>query len=224
MSTSASPQQRPLRADAERNRQRLLRAAREVFAARGLDVAIDDVARHAGVGVGTVYRRFANREELIEAVLDEGVRQVAEIAKNALTEDDPWAAFERFFLEATAALAEDRGLREILMVGGHGTGAALEMAQTLLTPRVDALIARAQRSGQLRDDLEPIDFPIIQLMLGAASERSRDVAPGQWRRYAGLLLDGLRTRRDGPTDLGTPALSGDEFYRSMTGNADAPSR
>ncbi|WP_062382882.1 TetR/AcrR family transcriptional regulator [Demequina iriomotensis] len=217
MSTSVSPQHRPLRADAERNRQRLLRAAREVFAARGLDVALDDVARHAGVGVGTVYRRFANREELIEAVLDEGVRHVAQIAKDALTDDDPWAAFERFFLEATAALAEDRGLREILLLGGHGTGAALETAQALLTPRVDALIARAQRSGHLREDLEPIDFPMLQLMLGAASERSRDVAPGQWRRYAALLLDGLRTRRDGPTGLGAPALTGDEFYRSMTG-------
>ncbi|WP_062290248.1 TetR/AcrR family transcriptional regulator [Demequina phytophila] len=224
MSTSASPQNRRLRADAERNRQRLLVAAREVFATRGLDVALDDVARQAGVGVGTVYRRFANREELVEAVLDEGVRHVARIAEDALAEDDAWTAFERFFLEATGVLAEDRGLREILLLGGHGTGAALETAQELLTPRVDALIARAQRSGQLREDLDPVDFPMIQLMLGAASERSRDVAPGQWRRYATLLLDGLRARRDQPTALTTPALTGPEFYRSMTGSHREPTQ
>ncbi|PFG41485.1 TetR family transcriptional regulator [Isoptericola jiangsuensis] len=214
MSTSTAPEPRPLRADAERNRQRLVASARELFATRGLEVTLDDVAHHAGVGVGTAYRRFANRAELVEAVLAGAVDRVADVAERALTSDDPWGAFEQFFLEATTDFAENRGLRQILLEGGRGTGAGFDAARDRLAPAVEALITRAQESGHLRTDIAPTDFPLIQLMLGAVTERSRDVAPDLWRRYVTLLLDGLRTHRDSPTPLGTPALSSDDLDRS----------
>ncbi|GAB3100392.1 TetR/AcrR family transcriptional regulator [Isoptericola nanjingensis] len=216
MSTPSAPDARPLRADAERNRQRLIASARDLFASRGLDVTLDDVARHAGVGVGTAYRRFANRSELVAAVLDTAVQRVVERAEQALVLDDPWEAFEQFFLAATADFAENRGLRQILLEGGHGTGVAFDIASERLSPAVEGLIVRAQEAGQLRTDLEPSDFPLIQLMLGAVTERSRDVAPDLWRRYVTLFLDGLRTRREFPTPLAAPALTNDEFDRSLT--------
>ena len=215
MSTPTTPDARPLRADAERNRQRLLAAAAELFAERGLDVTLDDVARHAGVGVGTVYRRFANRAELVEAVLDGAVERVVDRAEAATAHDDPWQAFEQFFLAATADFAENRGLRQILLETGHGTGIAFDLARERLSPAVEALILRAQETGQLRTDISATDFPLVQLMLGAVTERSRDVAPDLWRRYVTLLLDGLRARRDAPTPLAAPALTNDEFERSM---------
>ncbi|MFI2104590.1 TetR/AcrR family transcriptional regulator [Isoptericola sp. NPDC019693] len=211
-----SPVNRPLRADAERNRRRLIAAARELFAARGIDVTLDDVARHAGVGVGTVYRRFANRAELVEAVLDSAVNQVVGRAEQALDREDPWQAFEQFFLAAAADFAENRGLRQILVEGGHGVGTTLDVAGTRLAPAVEALITRAQEAGQLRTDIAHTDFPMVQLMLGAVTEHSREIAPDLWRRYATLLLDGLRTSRDATTPLGALALTDDEFARSTS--------
>lgn len=215
MSTPA-PNARPLRADAERNRQRLIAAAQELFATRGIDVTLDDVARHAGVGVGTVYRRFANRGELIEAVLMGAVHRLAEHAEKALTNPDPWAGFEEFFLAAARDFAENRGLRELLLERNRGTADAFEDARSGFQPATTALISRAQRAGELRTDLEPVDFPMIHLMLGAVTHHTRDVAPDLWQRYVTLMLDGLRTRRDAPSPFAAPAITEDQFDRVLT--------
>ncbi len=216
MSTSPAPRTRPLRADAERNRQRLIAAAQELFATRGIDVTLDDVARHAGVGVGTVYRRFANREELIEVVLVGAVRRLADHAEKALTNPDPWGAFEEFFVAATRDFAENRGLRELVLERHRGTADAFVDVRNGFQPATSTLISRAQQAGELRDDLEPVDFPLIQLMLGAVTHHTRDVAPELWQRYVTLMLDGLRTRRDAPSPFGAPALTEDQFDRALT--------
>ncbi|WP_316769069.1 TetR/AcrR family transcriptional regulator [Streptomyces sasae] len=211
---SPEPRPSPLRADAERNRLRILAAAREVFAERGLDVTIDDIARHAGVGVGTAYRRFTNREQLVEAVFEEGAGHLIALAEQALTHEDPWDGFVQFFLATAEDFAEDRGLREAFLEGLHGK-IRVAAARDRLIPAVSALIARAQQAGQLRGDLEPTDFPLLQLMLGAVTEHSQTVAPAVWRRYLVLLLDGLRHDRDHPTPLPHRALDKDEFDRTM---------
>lgn len=210
----SEPRPSPLRADAERNRLRILTAAREAFAQRGLDVTIDDIARQAGVGVGTAYRRFANREQLVEAVFEEAAEHLIELAEEALTHEDPWDGFVQFFLTTAENFAEDRGLREALLEGLQGK-VRVAAARDRLIPAVNALIARAQQAGQLRGDIEATDFPLMQLMLGAVTEHSRSVAPDVWRRYLVLFLDGLRHDRDHPTPLPHRALDKDEFDRTM---------
>ncbi|MFJ8076867.1 TetR/AcrR family transcriptional regulator [Streptomyces sp. NPDC096176] len=201
---------RPLRADAERNRQRIIAAAQHVFAQRGLDVTLDDIANHAGVGVGTVYRRFANREELVEAIFDTEIQRITDRAEEALTHQDPWDGLVHFFTTASQDFADDRGLREVLLIGTHGKD-RVAAARERLSPAIAAVIERAQRHGALRDDIEVTDFPLIQMMLGTATQLSQAVSPGLWERYLTLILDGLRTSRQVPTPLPHRALGQEEF-------------
>src|SRR3954464_11040589 len=120
MSSPSELSARPLRRDAERNRQRILAPAGELFTEGGLGVTLDDIAHHAGVGVGTVYRRFRDKEELIDALFDERMEAVLTAAEEALAADDPWLGLEGFFVSIFALQAADRGLRELAFAGRHG--------------------------------------------------------------------------------------------------------
>jgi AcrR family transcriptional regulator len=211
---STAPASRPLRRDAERNRQRILAAAAEVFTQRGLDVSLDEVARHAGVGVGTVYRRFADKEELVEALFTERVEEIATIAERALEEPHPWEALKSFLDQWTAAMAGDVGLRQLLMFASY-SGERLLYARQRFAPLVRALVARAQATGQLRSDFEPTDVPFIALMLSTAAEYAQDCRPEIWRRYLTLLIDGMGASRDGITPLPVTALNMDEMQMTM---------
>ncbi|MCW8379762.1 TetR/AcrR family transcriptional regulator [Streptomyces justiciae] len=205
---------RPLRADAERNRQRIIAAAHEVFAERGLNVTLDDIGHHAGVGVGTVYRRFAHRDELIEAVFEDQVGRMIAAAEQALAHEDPWEGLVEFFLVSAEDFAQNRGLREVLLERAHGKTAVAAMRDRF-TPVADALIARAQEAGRLRDDIETTDFPVIQIMLGSVSRHSGALAPELWRRYLTLILDGMRRDRPGPSPLPVRALEPHEFDQTL---------
>ena len=163
---------RPLRRDAERNRQRILRAAGEVFTARGLQATLDDVARQAGVGVGTVYRRFPDKDSLIEALFEERVQAVAELAEKALAEPDSWDGLVSFLREACELMAGDHGLREIVMFGTYGRD-RVELGKARMQPLVTRLVQRAQRDGKVRADLEPTDMLFMEFML-------RDMPPEPW--------------------------------------------
>jgi len=208
--------ERPLRRDAARNRERILAAAGEVFATRGLEVTLDDIAHHAGVGVGTVYRRFHDKEQLIDALFDDRVDAIARVAEDALAAADPWLGLEGFFVGILDLQAADRGLRELAFAGRHGRE-RVTRARTRLEPMVQELVARAQASGQLRGDVLPDDVPIIQKMLAQVIDIAGDASPDLWRRYLTIVLDGLRTRRDGPTALPVPALEHDQLESCMQG-------
>src|ERR1700734_2300067 len=118
--TSAGPRgERPLRRDAERNRQRILAAAAEVFTERGLDATLDEVARAAGVGIGTVYRRFADKEALIAALFRERVDNLVTVAEDACAAQDPWQPVVSYLEYAAAAMAGDTGLRQLMMFGAY---------------------------------------------------------------------------------------------------------
>jgi AcrR family transcriptional regulator len=184
---------KPLRADAARNRERILVAAEEVFAARGLEVTLDDIAAHAGLGVGTVYRRFANRDELIEALFQERLAQVAALARGAAEEPDSWAALTRLIEGMGAIVAGDRGLFEAMICRPEGPGRA-EVRERML-PIVGGIFERAKADGHLRADAAPTDFPMMLRMIAAVAEFTRDVRPELWRRYVAILLDGLRADR-----------------------------
>jgi AcrR family transcriptional regulator len=207
-------QPRPLRRDAERNRQRILEAAAEVFTTRGLQATLDDVARQAGVGVGTVYRRFPDKEALVEALFEERIDSMVRLAEEALAEPDSWAGIVRLLEQASAIMAGDRGLRETTMYATYGHD-RVHRARRRMQPVVTAVVERAQREGTLRDDIRPTDFPFIQLMLTAAAEYAAQVRPEIWRRYLALITDGLQPRREGTTPLPEPALVPEEMMEVM---------
>ena len=210
------PKTRPLRRDAELNRQRILRAASEVFTARGLQASLDDVARQAGVGVGTVYRRFPDKESLAEALFEERINSLVGLAEKGLADPDSWDGLVMFLREAGHLLASDRGLREILMFARYGK-VRVERGKAKMQPVVSALIQRAQRDGKVRADLAPTDFPFIELMLGTAAEYAVDVRPEIWLRYLTLIVDGLCPARDKITPFPVPALQPAEMVQVMRG-------
>jgi AcrR family transcriptional regulator len=206
---------RPLRRDAERNRRKILRAAAEVIAERGLDATLDDVAREAGVGVGTVYRRFPGKEALAEALFRERLGALVEIAEQALADPDPWTGLVTYVEGAAALLTADRGLRQILMFASFSRDHACH-ARARLEPIVTRLIGRAQAAGAVRADLRATDIPITVLMLAAAADYAGPIRPATWRRYLTLFLDSLPPDRAGITALPQPALTPAEMQRAMS--------
>jgi AcrR family transcriptional regulator len=201
---------RPLRSDAERNRRRILESAAEVFTAQGLDATLDDVARHAGVGVGTVYRRFPDKESLIGVLFEERIDALVQTATQALAEPDPWTGLVCYLGSVAEQFANDHGLRQLLMYGRYGADQTA-YAREKMAPLVRQLVERAQAAGQLRDDIRATDIPFIAFILGTAGEYGSAARPGIWRRYLDLFLDALRPARDGTTPLATPALSPSEM-------------
>ena len=185
----------PLRADAERNRQRLLVAAKDLFATRGLEVTLDDVARHAGVGTGTAYRRFPNKDALIDALMADRIAELGDIAKECLEEPDPWVGLTSYFDRALALQAADRGLKEVLFSSGRGRERSVH-ARRQIAPVVTKLVKRAVEAGAVRSDMRTSDVPVINFMLNTVVDFGRDVEPDLYKRYLAIVLDGLRPRDD----------------------------
>ena len=181
--------ERPLRADAARNRERILTAAGEVFAERGLDVTLDDIARHAGVGVGTVYRRFADKDQLIDALFDQRLDQITEIAEQAIADPDPFHGLEGFLTVVLEQQALDRGLRE-LAFAGHLGREHVARARAQVVPLIEQLVAQAQAAGQLRADLDALGRHDP-----AEDALQRDGPDGVGRSRAVAALPGDRARR-----------------------------
>jgi AcrR family transcriptional regulator len=207
-STNPHASDRPLRRDAERNRLRILQAAREVFADRGFDASLDQIASHAGVGVGTVYRRFADKDTLIDALFEERIGEIATAGQRGLSAPDPWEGLVGFLYEANALLARDRGLQQALLSrGAHKT----ERAREKIVPIATELVARAQRAGSLRADLDPLDLPLIDLMVSTVAEMAREVSPELWQRALMIIIDGLATTRQTPTPLPGRPLDRDQL-------------
>ena len=189
---------RPLRADAERNRRRILTAAAEVFAKRGLDAGLDEIARHAGVGTGTVYRRFPDKSILIDALFESRIDAVIEVAETALAMPDAWDGLVHFLQTSIEMQQADRGLKELLF-GERCPGGANERfarKRDRLQPALAALVDRAHASGQLRPDVGLSDLVVVQFMLHGVGTFSATVEPELWRRQLAIVLDGLRSHRD----------------------------
>jgi AcrR family transcriptional regulator len=185
----------PLRADAERNRQRLLAAAKDLFATRGLHVTLDDVARHAGVGTGTAYRRFPNKDALIDALMADRISELGEIAQDCLEEPDPWLGLSGYLERALALQASDRGLKEVLFSSGRGRERSVQ-ARRKIAPVVMKLVQRAVEAGAVRSDMSTSDVPVINFMLNTVVDFGRNVEPNLYKRYLAIVLDGLRPRDD----------------------------
>lgn len=192
------------RADARRNRTLVLQAAHTAFAARGLDVQIEDIARQAGVGVGTVYRRFPTKEALVAAVLVDRLQYLSAAALEALHEpgSGPWSTLERAVWRMAEVAVEDRAFTQA--VQSHPeilVAAGLEEAMREFIGLLAQIVGRAQEAGVLRRDVLAGDLP--ELVIGIASAVGPFAAPGTspvWQRYVRILLDGLRAPARGGRD------------------------
>ena len=195
---------RPLRADAERNRRVVLDVAARVFAERGLGATLNDIAREAGVGVGTVYRRFPDKDALVAALFDVKFTALLDLVRAAAEVPSPGQGLREFIAGAAQARARDRGLGEVLAGAGAPSGEAARKRE-LLHSLVGELLARAQAEGTVRPDVAASDVPMFMLMVGAVADGTRDLAPDTWQRYAHLLIDSLRPV-PGQEPLGQPPL------------------
>ncbi|GHH30650.1 TetR/AcrR family transcriptional regulator [Lentzea cavernae] len=180
----------PLRRDAERNRQLLLRTAYELMASRGLDVPYEDIARAAGTGMGTVYRRFPQRQDLLDALFSEHIDTVIGFAEEASRHEDAWAGLTWFLERQLEVEAQSRGLGELLR-GRNQATEVVRRAHERMTPLVAGLIDRAVRAGQLPAGATPADFAAAHVMVGSVMDASRAFAPGLWRRALRVALAGL---------------------------------
>jgi AcrR family transcriptional regulator len=204
---------RPLRADAERNRQAIICAAGSVFAAEGTGVTLEHIAEIAGVGVGTIYRRFPTVQALVEVVLEEKMTRYAdrseEAAEQARTE--PWEAFRDYVLFILEQQADDLAFTDVIMTPGTGTSRLNQEGKRAFRATLQ-LVERAKRSGAIRPDFDHSDLYLMLQANGGLVRGTQRLAPLAWRRFGEYLLQAFRER--GPEALTPPS----EIWR-----ADLPS-
>jgi len=178
--------EKPLRADARRNRERILKAARHVFADQGIEAQMDDVAKRAKVGVGTVYRHFPTKDALLDAIVRERFEEIAVYAEEAARNPDAWAGFCELIWRSAERNAVDRAFCEVVAF----TDKSSIVEETGLAASLDSLMRRAKAEGKLRADATEMDIPIM--MAGAGSVMRIYPDPAIWHRYLTIMLDGLR--------------------------------
>ncbi|MBV8997549.1 MAG: TetR/AcrR family transcriptional regulator [Solirubrobacterales bacterium] len=210
----AEAPERPLRKDAERNRQRILAAARELFAQHGLGVTLNDVAHHAGVGVGTVYRRFPEKSQLIEELFEQQIGELVALMEDALKDPDPWRGLTGFLRRNLELQTRDRAFREIVMGTPEGAQRVGQIRERMF-PLGGRLVQRAKDAGALRADFQQADFPILVLMLTAIVDAAREVEPELWRRYLEIVIQGLRADPTPPDPFSNPPLDRDQVPNVM---------
>lgn len=197
MTTGTGAPGRPLRADAERNRQLIIDVATEVFAEKGVDAGFDEIARRACLGVGTVYRRFPDRTDLVEAILERTLARMTVLAQEALEADDAWSGLTHLFREGIRLQLDNHGLQQLLKTTGEWAEHGPESKAKLL-PIIQQVLDRAKEQGTIRPDVELTDLGMVMTMVTAVHHPD---FPHLWERYLTILLDGLQTRRSGPTPL-----------------------
>ena len=194
MSSPAHRPIRPLRADARRNREKIVAAASAAFAAGGLDAQVEDIARRAGLGVGTVYRHFPTKETLVSALAQQHFERLADTIEAACDEQgDEWEIFSATIWRAATAAAGDVAWCEI-MAGIPSGDAAVARGQERVAAATATLIGRAQAAGAMREDVTVDDIRTIMCGFGHIAAGQRAGAPLDWKRYLSIALDGLRAR------------------------------
>lgn len=209
---SSRSSDRGLRADAERNRERILDAAREVFAEQGLEASTNEVARRAGVGVATLFRRFPTRDALVGAVFADKMSGYSAAIDEALAEPDPWRGFCGFVERVCQMQADDRGFGDVLTLT-FPTAKALEAERNRAAHALTELLDRAKAAGRLRQDFAHQDVPLILMANAGVITATRDAAPDAWRRLVGYLVQAFAADAEQP--LPAPPTTR-QMYRAMT--------
>ncbi len=200
------------RRDAQRNHELLVEAARELFMEQGVEAPLEEVARRAGLGIGTLYRHFATRDALVEAIVERRMGELLAIAEAALSEPDGWAGLVRL-LEGTLELqAADRMLKDVLMRYSPET-ARLESVREEVRRLFEQILVRARDEGTLRRDFALPDLALLLWSFAPVIDATAQVAPNAWRRHLGWLLDGLRVEAAGAQT--EAVLTDDELRASM---------
>lgn len=181
---------RSRRADALRNRDRLLAVTADLFAERGLAVPFDEIARSAGVSIGTLYNHFPTREALYDAIIPARLGALDRIVASALEAEDPWEGFVAYLQGSFALQAEDRSLNDAIAQRLPVSEAIIEACRRNLGG-IEELIARAKADGGLRADFEPAD---LVMLASAVSQVIQDA--GDWRRFLSFYIKGLRANTD----------------------------
>ena len=179
------------RRDALRNRAKLVASARELFAKNGVEVSVEEITQHAGVGMGTLYRHFPTKDELIDAVLEDAFAEILALAERAAAAESAWDGLTMFFERAFELRFQNRGIRELIASGDRGAHHA-EMRKRI-RPVIRRLIERAQEQGMLRPDFRLEDVVFVFQAVGGVIETDKG-GRSAWRRHLNFLLDGLRTR------------------------------
>jgi len=205
------PDDPALRADAERNRARLVAAAREVFADRGLSAPMEEVARRAGVGVATLYRRFPTRTALIAGAFECKMAAYADAVAQTVAEPDPWAAFCGYVERVCAMQAEDRGFTNVLTMT-FPTAKRFEAARARAYDGFVELVDRAKAAGKLRPDFVPEDLVMLLMANAGVITATGDAAPDTWRRLVAYLTQAFAAESAEPLpDPPTPQ----QMYRAL---------
>jgi AcrR family transcriptional regulator len=206
-----------LRRDAQRNRDAILVAAQSVFGERGLDAGVDEIARRAGVGMGTLYRRFPHKDDLIAAIFEQRLAELAAVAEAALHDPKPWDGLVRVLAAVGELQAANRGFKDILAHTLRREGALTPVR--LRVRRLNAeLVERAQQAGVLRDDITPEDITVFLLSLCVVVDTTSDVAPDFWRRFLAIAMDGLRPGEK-RQPLPQPPLTRQQLTKAMSRTA-----
>ncbi|GGS21648.1 TetR/AcrR family transcriptional regulator [Actinokineospora fastidiosa] len=183
---------KPLRADAARNRGRLLDAAAALFAERGMDVPMEHIAKRAGLSIGTLYAHFPTRQAFFDAIFPDRLAELDRVAERALAEPDPWAGFVAFLEGIFALQAGDRGLNDAI-ARRFPTGPEVEANCVRGVGRADEVIERAKAGGRLRPDFSVADLTTLTWAMSQVIRES-----GPWRRLLALVVDGLRAEGGQP--------------------------
>ncbi|MCX5382349.1 TetR/AcrR family transcriptional regulator [Streptomyces sp. NBC_00083] len=222
MVSQESKKNPPLRRDARRNRDLLVAAARELFAEQGINVPLDEIAKRAGVGNATLYRRFPTRGDLVEAVFHDDLTAVMAAGERARAADGAWGALTAYLEGVCALLARDRGVGDLMTTGIEGAP-TLDAIHLHNHTTVSGLMRRAAEDGELRTDVVTEDLLFALSALGSSLPAIEAVRPGSWRRHLALLLDGFRATAQRP--LPEPALTAEEtqdVYRHLGGEPPTP--
>lgn len=208
---------RRLRADAARNRDRLLAAAAQVFGERGLDAPLEEIARRAGVSIGTLYNHFPTREALLDAIFPERLASALDrIAAAALADPDPWQGFVAFLDGLFTLQAQDRGFNDAL-AQRVPLSPELRDACRRGFAYVGRIIDRARDSGRLRADFTVQDLGVLIMAMSQIIQESLDTAPQAWRRPLAFFLDGLRAEAAHP--IAAPPLTERQLAEILEGPA-----
>jgi AcrR family transcriptional regulator len=200
-----------LRSDARRNREQLVSSARELFATRGIDVSVEEITHHAGLGMGTLYRHFPTKDDLIDAVLEDAFAELARLAEEAAAAADAWAGLTHFVEEVLQLHVQNRGVKDLLAARDPGDDPAAG-TRAAIRRLLRQVIDRAQAQGTLRADFTFGDLPPVFWSVGRIIETTADVAPDFWRRCLSFYLDGLRPGAATPAPA--PALTTAQLNRT----------
>lgn len=210
--------QRPMRRDARASRDKLIAAAQREFAARGVDASLEKIARDAGVSIGTLYRHFPVRLDLLMAALRPQLEEYLDGARQAMELDDPWEAFVAYLEHLFGMQVGDRGFSDFLSRRFTDSDVT-ERLHDELCQQIEDVLIRAQKAGAARPDITQADIVNLIWANGRIIDATRTTAPDAWRRQLHLMLDAYRAARAHP--IAEPPMTSDQLYDAMVHLRDA---